>query len=123
MTNAVEFVRKLGATVLFVLCMTLLAVAFARIWDQNNQLTAQQATLTEQQTTLEKLVDSNSNFVERTVEAECDIRAEARDTLRQVLFAILDEFPQEGTVADIRELIETDYPAIECPDVVIPGGE
>ena len=105
-----RFVRQWGATILFVLFIIAHVITITRLYDQNDRLEA----LVEDYTTQ---VQVNEAFVTRTLNEECAIRAEARLTVREIFFGILEQLEQTPRVRAIIDFIETDFPPIECFDV------
>lgn len=90
--------RSIGYAILAI------AIAYALVAQNNNT------------NEIEKLVKANAAQIERNDEQDCLFTQNARGTVREVFFSVLDLFPPGSEGIDtIRNLIETDYPAIICP--------
>ena len=101
--TAASFFRKWATTIAFVILVLAQVIAFDRIADQNNEI--------------EALVNANGALIIDNQEQYCANRKESRESLRNIFFAILNQFNEnDPTVVAIRELIEKDYPSIECDD-------
>jgi alpha-D-ribose 1-methylphosphonate 5-triphosphate diphosphatase PhnM len=86
--------RKWAATIAYVILFITQAWVTNRLFEQNARI--------------EKIVERN--------EAEaCEIRQESRETLRNVLFGIMDHFPPSDDIESLRQYVQVEYPEVDCP--------
>lgn len=95
--EAVVFVRKWAATIAYIVLFITQAYVTNRLSEQNQRI---------------------EDLVEKNAQEDCSIRKETRDTLRNVLFGIMDHFPPNDDIEALREYVQDEYPPLDCPEKV-----